>query len=503
MPPAWSRRICTAAGHHRLVVLLLALWIFVPSPVAAQEEAGRLPAFFVDPLPEVTGNNHLTLGGTRRPGTFIDLVVTPGARVSATRYPAGNLWEIDVNGLKDGHYRLLVSARDSYGVVGRQQYELQVDRTAPKVHIVTPSGGIVRQSEPLLRVEREEGEMSVLLDGRLLPKDIRTLGPLADGPHELTVVVTDRAGNRGQDRIRFVVDTRPPKVRILAPADGDRTSSQPLVDYRIEDGEGRLLLDGEPVEVAAGERLPRLKDGRHELRLEATDEAGNMAVSQVVFTVDSRAPRVILLAPAAGLTYDDTPLLQFRVDRGEVRVLVDGEVVDKHSGMSLDPLAPGEHVVRVEAVDEAGNLGYAERRLIVADVAPLPTRTDDGPRFEQFSARLDRSLVDAGSTRPLVLTIGPLSFAGETVHIEQWADSNGNGVADAGEQVIRTFRLVDGLASPSPLVPGDSDGVADRRIRAEFLPQILHDRMDGVSRYVLLIMAEHDLAEVAFRVTAD
>ncbi|GAB4552761.1 MAG: hypothetical protein Tsb0017_03640 [Geothermobacteraceae bacterium] len=457
------------------------------------------PSFLLDPVPEVIGTPDLVLSGTREPGSFIDVVVVPEAEAGDVVYPDGTSWRLELKGLKDGDVLAVVTARDALDNEARREIRFRVDTRAPKVRIVEPATQVQREARIPLRVEADEGELSVSLDGRTLDQVPDALGPLEDGEHLLVVDAVDAAGNRGRAEMKLVVDTHPPEAAILAPGDGDRTGVRPVVDYRVVEGRGRLLLDGRPLEIESGDRLPALEDGGHRLRLEALDEAGNLATVEVHFTVDSSAPRVVLISPATGVTFDPTPVLQFRVDRGDVRVFVDGRPVDKASGDSLDSLAPGEHRVRVEAVDDAGNVGSAERRFVVAEVQAPEEPVEAGPRFKKFSVRLDRRVVRENSGQPLVLEIGPLSRPGETVHIEQWLDANGNGVADAGEEVVQTFRLVDGIGVAGSGVPGDMDGSANRTIRAEFPLEVLRGTGVAGKRFVLLIMAEHNLAEVGFR----
>jgi len=51
-------------------------------------------------------------------------------------------------------------------------------------------------------------------------------------------------------------------------------------------------------------------------------------------------------------------------------VKVDGVIVNTVSGNSLSPLENGDHTVRVEATDAAGNIGASEVTFTVASLAP-------------------------------------------------------------------------------------------------------------------------------------
>jgi hypothetical protein len=81
-------------------------------------------------------------------------------------------------------------------------------------------------------------------------------------------------------------------------------------------------------------------------------------------------PVVKLLSPAAGFTKNSTSLLNYTVSNGPVTVKVDGNVVSKVSGNSLDALPDGAHTVRVEALSETGKLGVAEVTFTVDTIAP-------------------------------------------------------------------------------------------------------------------------------------
>jgi hypothetical protein len=78
-------------------------------------------------------------------------------------------------------------------------------------------------------------------------------------------------------------------------------------------------------------------------------------------TASATPPIVTITSPTTGLTNDNTPLLTFTVDdpAAVVTVKVDGSVVSKVSGNSLDTLTDGQHAVRVDATNAEGT-GSAE-----------------------------------------------------------------------------------------------------------------------------------------------
>jgi hypothetical protein len=121
-------------------------------------------------------------------------------------------------------------------------------------------------------------------------------------------------------------------------------------------------------------------DGPKTVSVKYKDNAGNWSISySSSITLDTTAPAVTISSPAAGIINTKTPLLTYTVSDGTVVVKVDGVVVSKASGATLDPLADGPHSVHVEATDAAGNTGFAEVNFTVdtsVTINPVTTPTD-------------------------------------------------------------------------------------------------------------------------------
>jgi len=106
------------------------------------------------------------------------------------------------------------------------------------------------------------------------------------------------------------------------------------------------------------------------------DAAGNWSAPfSSTIILDTVAPVVTITSPIAGVTDTHKPLLTYAADDGIVVVKVDSIIVNKVSGNALDPLANGDHTVRVEATDPAGNMGAAEVAFTVASFAPTVVMT--------------------------------------------------------------------------------------------------------------------------------
>jgi len=167
-------------------------------------------------------------------------------------------------------------------------------------------------------------------------------------------------------------DQKAPTVIITSPEAGVITTATPLLAYSINRGAVVVKVDGVVVSKVSGDTLGPLPAGPHTVRVEATDAAGNTGFDEVHFTIDL-GPTVVIISPTSVTTRNNTPLLDYTVSDSAVVVVVrvDGNVVSKVSGDTLDALSNGPHTVRVEATDAAGSTGFAEVPFTVDTTMPL------------------------------------------------------------------------------------------------------------------------------------
>ncbi len=97
---------------------------------------------------------------------------------------------------------------------------------------------------------------------------------------------------------------------------------------------------------------------------------------EILPPIGDTEPPVVSLTSPSGLTNDNTPLLEYSItDQSTFNVVVkvDGTVVNKVYGDSLDTLSDGPHTIRVEATDASGNVGFAESNFTVDSTPPVVT----------------------------------------------------------------------------------------------------------------------------------
>jgi len=340
--------------------------------------------------------------------------------------------------LSDGNHTITVEATDKAGNTGSASVSINVDTTPPVEpqfkYVTNPVNGynkevfeIIGASEPGATVKlniyddyeesydstettvNEKGEFSVTLD----------ISPLADGTIRINAIATDAAGNASEWSSSSVLkDTIAPEPAVADPAGPVNIANQGSfevtgtaepgatvwVDF-YDDKKGGLVLFKEVLAGPDGAfsssgDVSSLADGPLHISIVAIDYAGNPSEpSWHTITKDTVPPAIDITSPNA-LTNDATPLLSYSVTGGIVTaVKVDGKKVTTRDGQELAELPDGEHIVKVVAVDEAGNTGTATLTFTVDTVAPSipqPTITAlSGNRLKvSWGASTDSSGID-------------------------------------------------------------------------------------------------------------
>ncbi len=168
--------------------------------------------------------------------------------------------------------------------------------------------------------------------------------------------------------------TIPPKVRITSPE--NKTYIDTSLAFNTNRGTewAGYSLDNQANITIKGETLlTDLSDGSHNIVVYANDSRGNMGVSETVyFSIDKRAPTIIILLPQ-NQSYDITDIqLTFWVNEavrelaysldGKERILIIGNV-------TLPALSDGPHMLTVYATDELGN---SASETVHFNIAPFP-----------------------------------------------------------------------------------------------------------------------------------
>jgi hypothetical protein len=332
-----------------------------------------------------------------------------------------------------------LQAIDTLGNATFHQIPLTADNIAPRCGIFSPpDGGFLNgNGSTFFRLMMNDGSPTLHMEASVDKKPIpvsRLDGivsahwndpPKEDGsPHTFRYSATDPGGNSCSGQAVFLLDNVPPSLSVTQPMsdavlglpwfDGgawvtgptpdDGLNPTPTVTVDWDDGLGARLA----TTIDGGYRFPvspTTEDMKlHQVKVTATDWAGNAKTITVPVTVDTVAPVISFLSPDAGAQFNAASFngaqdvtVNFAVVDGDpmrtVSVNVDGLTFIMTSASSVDvPTAstdnPKNYRVTVRANDTAGN--QAERALdfSVDRVAPTLTGTvpaNDTRNFDSTS----------------------------------------------------------------------------------------------------------------------
>ena len=172
--------------------------------------------------------------------------------------------------------------------------------------------------------------------------------------------------------------TVPPEVRVLSPENKTYMSKSvelALSVNRATEWIGYSLDAQAEVTVSGDVVLSGLSEGSHTVKVYANDSFGNVGSSSTVyFSVDTVAPRVVVLFPE-NVSYGGSDVQSsFIVDEpvSWMGYSLDGADNMTVSGnVTLAVLADGSHNIRFYATDLVGNTGAS--RTVYFTIAPFPT----------------------------------------------------------------------------------------------------------------------------------
>ncbi|MFW3145953.1 MAG: hypothetical protein ACMUIE_03990 [Thermoplasmatota archaeon] len=218
-----------------------------------------------------------------------------------------------------------------------------------------------------------------------------------DGPNTMRLRFYDLFGNYYEEGRVLIKDTERPALNIL-----DKrpyvTVKDPLVEWRATDEYGishfKYRLDSEDWsddQTKNSAQLNGLEEGKHILLVIAVDNAGNKALADWEFTVDTTPPQVRLTAPPQGKVVRG-PVVAIEWDVSDpagitdLFITMDGVNTLYESRGGKDFILDfGEHVMNFSVSDNAGNSFHEERSFLVDNDKPDLTWGMLTPRYSTSS----------------------------------------------------------------------------------------------------------------------
>jgi len=286
---------------------------------------------------------------------------------------------IDVEGVNTLEYYSI----DPYGVCETpNSTEVSIDTAAPSSSIAlagtSGADGWYRSSVEVTISASDASsgihEISYALDGAEWTAYDAEFIIHTEGSHSFLVRSGDVAGNIEQALLEeFHIDLTDPELTITSPAAEASTSSS-VISWECSDNMGisstEISVDSQAwqsIDLDGGlsfDYVLDVPDGEHEVRVRATDFAGNEVTGSLSFVLDTTAPTLLILAPSEGAAIrgNDVEISwessdNILVDSTEMNIDGSGWTAVTPSGsdsLSLE-LGHGEHTVQLRVTDSAGN----------------------------------------------------------------------------------------------------------------------------------------------------
>jgi flagellar hook assembly protein FlgD len=278
--------------------------------------------------------------------------------------------------LPDGKYFVRVAAQ---ATVQRSASTIQVDidTEPPIIRLAnlpedTQVGGDVQE----LSVEGvTDPDATVWLNDWFQPLEVTESGSfnvvytLREGVNRIELVAVDDAGNQASIVREITLLTEPPSIVVLNPPDGLWINERMLsVQGTVPPGI-RVQVNGSEAEVNGEGDFDVdivLDEGENIVRIEAIDAVENVAVEERRVFLHTQPPALSLTTVREGMTVREPSLLVVGQTTPQTNVWVNGRelVVDSQGGFQgLVELIEGDNVIRVEAIDRAGNNSVLVREV--------------------------------------------------------------------------------------------------------------------------------------------
>jgi len=293
-----------------------------------------------------------------------------------------------VSGLSNGPHRFFMYGTDPAGNRSAMaEWDWTVDTVPPAVTITSGPANPTNQTSATFSFSTEAGAtLACSLDGVAAQPCASgvTYSGLSPGAHALSVWATDTAGNTSAPRTRsWNIDTTPPVVTISGPSSPTNQTASSITLSSSELATLWCSLDGAWYATCKSPRsVSGLTDGAHNLSVYGVDPARNRSETIVwSWTVDTVPPAVTITSGPASPTNQTAASFTFSTESGAtVTCSWDGAAAQPcTSGASSSGLADGNHVLSVQATDQAGNTSAPVTWNWTVDTVPPSVTIDSGP----------------------------------------------------------------------------------------------------------------------------
>jgi flagellar hook assembly protein FlgD len=285
----------------------------------------------------------------------------------------------------DGRYHFRVTAQATVQK-SSSTAQVDIDTQPPIIRLAnlpedTQVGG---DTDELLIEGVTDPDATVWLNDWFQPLEVTESGSfsviytLKEGDNQIELIAVDPAGNQASLVRKVALLTKPPEVVVLNPPDGLWINERMLSVQGTVPAGIRVQVNGTGAEVDEEGNFNVdvvLDEGENIIRVEAIDAVENVSVEERRVYLRTQPPPLSLTTVREGMTVRETSLMVVGQTAPQANVWLNGRemVVDSQGGFQgLAELIEGDNIIRVEAMDRAGNTAVVVREVTYAS-APATT----------------------------------------------------------------------------------------------------------------------------------
>jgi hypothetical protein len=466
-------------GDHTLTVLATDWSLGLVTEMSGPVDVDVGPAY---PTVQLTSPQSWTFvrGSTPIAVTSTSAVGPGSVAYTLDGAPISSPW--NTTAAADGSHTLAATITDGRSKTGSDSVSVVVDNTAPTTSVTAPSANAFGMGPLAVSANASDAfgiqGVQFAIDGTPVGAQIARpdllggygysatldIATLANGPHTLTSIASDGAGNKATSAgVTFNVGIAPLGATVTSPLDGSLASKVVTVTANVTSGTGpfsvQLLVDGAAVGFPDSSAPYTFKwdttkgaAGSHTVAVSVKDSLQHAATSVAVHEiVDNTAPMASIVQPSANARITGPASLEVNASDAHgiksVQLTVDGAPVGALLTMpdagqpyvytityDTSLLAAGAHAVSAIVSDNAGNTATpAPVTITTGPIQYLPVLNFhsialvDGSIYHETPAEADQQLAylkangyhavslaqyeqwlagaDIGVTKPVLLTV--------------------------------------------------------------------------------------------------
>jgi Glucodextranase, domain B len=477
-----------AAGNQNIVAITIVRKIDTIAPILSILTPGNN---------NVTNSQQVTIVGTVADETPTTILINGGVVTLD-----GNQFS-SVLTLNEGNNNFLIEATDSNSNHSEVSISISKDSLAPSISLTEPAEGAIIKTVTVAGTVTDSGATSVLVNGSpvmLVDGSFRTeFRPEDRNDYQVTVTVSDTAGNTTETIRTVTVDNTPPEILNLTPVEGTIIDETANIQGQIQDSTPTTVgVNGINASVTSNNfnvNVP-IAEGDQQLVISATDAAGNVSSTLLnLVGKDKTQPLPPTLFPLISPTRLSFQIIEGLAESGSKVIISNGDNnVETYAALGTGLFAAninlneGQNSLLLFSRDEAGNNSQPLQITVSRDSStPLPPA--GFPSYINISTgNTQKGLVNAELPRPLVAIVTDRNGTPVQNVPVQFLLQSGNGIFTNGSTIFETTTNSLGYASVRYISGADAEPIlvranfpANSGTPAVYIAETLKPSADGIT----------------------